>query len=440
MSEKFILKCRECGNKISNFNEWFDASQQCINCGSKQVWVDYKKGYKDLLKLINTQEPFTSMWHYFDYLPIIEEKHIISGKEGIVPIDRWEFIEKYAKDRYNLDCKIYGHRNDQNHYTGTFKDLAGTVVGSVLKENGQENYVVASTGNIANAYAKYLAKADINLYAFIPHNSSKLQEAQIQAFGQRVFRVNGDYAKAKQMAADFAVEHNFPLAAGNFDPMRVEAKKIMVYEWLRNLPDFPTVYIQALSGGTGPLGIEKAFAELEPYNVVDKLPRQILIQSNKCDPMAQAWEKAKNNDFPEGWKNDYPIIKNPVTEIPTLSTGNPKTFPVIGDFVRKTNGEIIASEEEKSVDIAKLVAMETNVLMGPAAALPVSGLFDAFKHGYIKNGDVVVINIGEGINRSPSFMEKFLSANKMVNTVNECETYDRGKIKDKLWKTIYSNY
>lgn len=440
MRDKFIIKCRECGNVISSFKEWFNSSQKCNNCGENRVWVEYKEGYKKLLNLCNFSKHLPNMWHYYDFLPISNKKNIVSGNEGVVPIDRWKFIEKYAKERYDINCQVFAHRNDQNHYTGTFKDMAGTIVASVLKENNIKNYVVASTGNIANAYAKYLAKASIKLYAFIPHNASKLQEVQISAFGQKVFRVNGDYAKAKKMAAEFAQDHGFLLAAGNFDPMRIEAKKTMVYEWIRRMNHFPSVYIQALSGGTGPLGIEKAFHELESFEIVDKLPRQILIQSNKCDPMAQAWKEAKKNDFPDNWYNSYQIIQNPVTEIPTLSTGNPKTYPVISKFVRKTKGEIISSDEQKAIDIAKLVALESNVLMGPAAALPVSGLFDAFAKDLIEEGDVILINVGEDARRSPGFLENFSEEKKMLNSIEECKLYTRESIKNKLWQKIYSNY
>ncbi len=434
--KKFHLKCRQCNTVVDNFLDWFDADQNCPNCHSKQVHVIYEQGYAALKPLLSQQKSPSSLWYYFDYLPLLSPDNIISFKEGIVPIDRWKFMEDYALKRYNIDCKIYAQRNDCNFSTGTFKDLAGTVVASGLKENNQSRYVVASTGNIATAYSKYLGRAGITLYAFIPHNSSKMMEAQISAYGQKVFRVDGDYAKAKAMAAEFAEEHNIPLAAGNFDPLRVEAKKTMVYEWLRLLDDFPTVYIQALSGGTGPLGIEKAFIELRPHNLVDQIPRQILIQSDQCAPMAMAWKKAKKQNFPSGWQTDYPIIKNPDTIIPTLSTGNPKTYPVISQFVKDTGGEIIASKESEAIHVARLTALETGVLMGPAAALPVLGLFQALHAGFIKNGDVIAINIGEGVNRSPDFLKQFVDDSLKVNSLKDCSTFNKGRRRAKYWDRV----
>ncbi|MEJ2545718.1 MAG: pyridoxal-phosphate dependent enzyme, partial [Calditrichaceae bacterium] len=338
--------------------------------------------------------------------------------------DRWQFLEKYAKDYFNIDCIIYAHRCDQNPATGTFKDMAGTVVASVLKENNKTAYVAASTGNIGNAYAKYLCAAGINLYGFIPSNSSAEQEAGISAFGQKVNRVSGDYAMAKKIAAEFAQEHNLILAAGNFDPMRIEAKKTMVYEWLRVLPEFPTVYMQALSGGTGPLGIKKAFGELTGVFNLGKLPKQIMVQSGKCDPMTQGWNQAKENNFPEGWETDYPIIVNPDTYVPTLATGNPQTYPVIAPFVRETAGEIISSQEDHLPLIAAWIAMETSILIGPAATVTISGFMNSLRDKLINTGDVIVLNIGEGINRSPRFLTDLSSDASMVQSISECDLFD----------------
>lgn len=436
MKSKLFLQCRECNNQIPDFKTWFSNWQKCDKCGGHKVIVHYHSGYEPLKKLVRKGLEPKNIWHYFDYLPLLDKKNIVTFNEGIVPIERWDFIERYAREVLNLDCRIYVQRNDLNPGTGTFKDMAGAVVASALRENRYDNYVVASTGNIATAYSKYLSAARIALYAFIPNNSSVLQEAHIGGYGQTVFRVDGDYEAAKIMAAEFAANHGILLAAGNFDPLRVEAKKTMVYEWLRVLEDFPTVYIQALSGGTGPLGIEKAFMELEPLNLVSQLPRQILVQSGKCAPMAIAWEKARDNNFPEGWQNDYPIIKKPQTNIPTLATGNPKTYPFLSQFVRKTGGDIIAGDESKVIHVARLIAMERAVLVGPAAALPVLGLFQALHSGRIFNGDIVVLNLGEGVLREPDFTQKYITKKPMITKLSECQPVDRNRKISRQWQKI----
>jgi threonine synthase len=376
------------------------------------------------------------LWHYFDFLPLNERKNIVTAGEGIVPIDRWEFLEDLARERFGLDVKVHAHRQDDNYATGTFKDLSGSVVASVLKECGVRDYVVASTGNIAVSYARYLNAAGVSLYAFIPENSSPAQEAEISCFGQRVFRVKSDYTRAKELAHAFAEAHGMLLAAGNFDPMRIEAKKTMLLEWLRLLEARPTVYIQALSGGTGPLAMAKGLSDIAPLGLMKMLPRFLLVQSDKCPPMADAWEEAKAKGFPEGWEKTYPIYSDPQTIIPTLATGYPKTYPVLSPLVRESGGEIFAFKEEETVLMARLVAFERSVRMGPAAAIVVGGFIKALRQGYLRDGDVVMLNIGEGIRRAPKFMERMIRVSGTVRTLDECSLFDRQAYEKELWDDI----
>ena len=434
-SKKFFLQCNLCGFEIQSFSEWFSSDQRCPECGSNIADVKYCESIENVKHLIqkNTKAP-NGLWHYFDFLPLNERKNIITGGEGIVPIDRWEFLEEYAKERFRINCRVYAHRHDDNYPTGTFKDLSGSVVASVLKENNIKNYVAASTGNIAVSYSRYLTAGGVSLYAFIPENSSPSQEAEIGCFGQQVFRVKGDYTKAKEMALEFSQKHKIPLAAGNFDPMRIEAKKTMLLEWLRMMDDFPTVYLQALSGGTGPLAIAKGCEELAPLNLFERIPRFILVQSDKCSPMADAWEEAKSKGFPDGWEKTYPIYHNPETMIPTLATGYPTTYPVLSPVVRESGGEIISFDEQATVLMARLVAFKRSVRMGPAAAIVVGGFLKALRKGYIREGDVVLLNIGEGIRRAPEFMERMIYTSKKVKSVEECSLSDKEEYERQLWE------
>ncbi len=440
INQKFHFQCLSCKNIIYDINTWFSSGQKCPECGGNRVSCVYPAGYEKIPELIRSFPANANMWHYFDYLPLQSRSNIISFKEGTVDIDRWAFIENYAREYHNIDCRVFVQRNDQHTGTGTFKDMAGTVVASALKENRQKEYVVASTGNIANAFAKYLAAANISLYAFLPEIASQFQVAGIKSYGQRVFRVAGDYTRAKELATEFAGKYHIVLAAGNFDPFRVEAKKIMVYEWLRQMEIMPTVYIQALSGGTGPLGIQKAYEELATIGLGGTLPRQLLIQSEQCAPMAEAWESAKKNNFPSDWETDYPIIENPETSIPTLSTGNPQTYPIIGAFVKQTLGEILACEEKMAIVMSRIIAFETSILIGPAAALPVAGLFRALKNKLIHNGDTIMLNIGEGVNRSPDFMQKMADAESAIDDVGSCRPFDRKAYGKRLWDVVHTHY
>jgi threonine synthase len=435
MNTKYYFRCVSCGQIIAGFGEWFSSGKKCAGCGKERIEAFYYD-YSKLKSLIYSKEnDVNTIWRYYDYLPLENKNNIVSCGEGNITTERWDFLEKYASS-LNINCKVWVYRNDENYATGTFKDAGASLAASVLKEYGVENYVVASTGNVANAFARYMSKAGISLYAFIPGNALAMNSAGVSYYGQRVFRVSGDYTKAKKVAKAFADKYDFQITGGNTDPLRVEAKRTMVFEWLRNMPEFPTVYLQSLSGGTGPIAIEKGIRETEDLGLPCKLPRFLMVQPDGCAPMTQAWEKAKTNSFPDGWQNDYPVYDNPETKIPTLATGNPATYPIIADLVYRSGGEIFSFEESKCEDVVRAIAFETLVGVGPASSVVLGGFFRALKNGLIKNGDVVMINIGEGINRAPEFLNSLTYTEQKVDNVDECKPLDRKKLQRDLWDKI----
>lgn len=434
-NKKFYFECRSCGEKIDGFKQWFSQGQKCPVCQQKWVDVKYNTPIEDIKKLIeNRDDNAKSVFHYFDFLPLLDRSNIITDGEGVIPVDNWEFLEKFAKKQYGLDLTVLAYRNDANPGTGTFKDVAAAVAASVLKENGVTHYCVASTGNIANAFAHYLALAGISLAVFIPDDALMANEAGVSSYGQRIFRVKGDYNLAKKLAAEYAQKHNILISGGNTDPARVEAKKTQVFEWLRQLGYIPDVYIQALAGGTGPIAIDKCLRDIKELGIANRDPRYIMVQASGCDPMTAAWKKAKSNDFPEGWEHDFPIYDNPVTKIPTLANGNPQTFPIIGSLCKKTGGEIITYDETKAVDVARLVAFEKNIQIGPAATIAVGGFFEGLKQNLFTNEERIMINIGEGVRRSPELLEAMIYTTLEVSSVDECEPTDRAIFRDEVWK------
>ncbi len=434
---KYKLVCTACGHVFEDFNQWFDAGQTCPQCNKNRVEAVYETDYAKLKELIFAKDRKDySFWHYFDFLPLQNRENIVSTPEPQISNERWDFLEAFAKQYFNIDCKVHVFRNDEHYATGSFKDPGASLAASVLKECKRSEYIVASTGNVANAFAYYMAKADISLSAFIPQDALELNGAGVSCYGQKPFRVKGDYAMAKKVASDYAKKYNILMTGGNTDPLRVEAKRTVVFDWLRNLPEFPTLYIQALSGGTGPIAIDKAFREIEGLGLIKKLPRFLMVQPDGCSPMYQAWQQAKITGFPDGWKQQYPIIDNPVTKVPTLATGNPGSYPVVADLVKKSDGDIIEIKEEKLVDMARWIAYEAVVAIGPAAATAVAGFVKALQGEHVKNGDVVLLNIGEGIARAPELLVEMNYTEENVANVDECKRFDRKMLKEQLLKKI----
>jgi len=439
MGQKFHFECRNCGTAIDGFKEWFGNNQKCPSCGHSVIDTVYSTNKEKIKELISKDARPESLWHYFDFLPLNNKENIITEGEGIAPIERWAFLEEYAKRKYNLDLHVYINRNDKSFATGTFKDKGGAVAASVLKEEGIKEYVVASTGNTATAFAHYLARAGVSLSVFLPENALHDSVAHIGTYGQKVFSVKGDYAKAKKVAAEYAQKYNILMTGGNLDPLRLEAKKTQVYEMLRVIGKIPDVYIQALSGGTGPFAVEKGIKDIEGTGLAGKLPRFLLAQGNRCAPQAHAWAKAKAAGFPEGYEKDYPIIDDPEPLIPTIATGDPKTYPLMAPLVHKSGGEIFEINEELAIDIARLVAYERVIKIGPASTAAIAGFFESLKQGFIKDGETIFINMGESANRAFGFMFEAAYTTSSVSSVDECERFNREDYKNKVWKT-FENY
>lgn len=434
IQNKYYLQCVGCRHKTPDFGEWFEQNQLCPECGSKHSEVWYNTDYFELPEIM--EDYVDSFWDYFPFLPLIDPSNIITCVEGGIPVQQWRFLEEYAKRKYDLTIQVQVYRNDLNGGTGTFKDVAASLAASIFKEYGIKQYCVASTGNTATSYATYLSIAGVNCSVFLPGNALKASEAFVGAYGQQVFRLKGDYSRAKVIAAEYAKEHKILISTGNIDPIRVEGKKTMVFEWLRQLKKMPDVYIQAVSGGTGPIAIDKGVREIQSVYPGLKNPRFILVQPDKCDPMVQAWEKAVKEDFPEGYENDYPIIDDPKTAIAILATGHPATYPIIARLVKEVEGSFIRINEANIADYARLIAFESKVLLGPASAVCISGFFESLKQGLIKNGESVLLNVGEGVRRSPDFVNEMIYTTNVVDNVDQCKPHSMDYYREQLWEAI----
>ncbi len=403
---KYRLICASCKTDNGTFSQWFAQNQQCSHCGSKHAEATYTSDYKQLISLY--REKPQSFWHYFDFLPLENRENIISCHEGAIPVEHWEFLSQYAAEKFGVNCNVWVYRNDLNGGTNTFKDVAASLAASLFKECRIAHFCVASTGNTATAYAKYLSLAKVKFTVFVPENINEDSVNEIRSYGQEVIIADGDYAYAKKMASDYHIDNKVLISAGNIDPIRVEAKKTMVFEFMRQLGKMPDVYIQAVSGGTGPIAIDKGVREVESYDPEVKMPRILLVQQDTCDPMVQGWEAAQAKAFPKGWEKEYPIIENPQTEVSILSTGNPGMFPVVAPIVKKTGGTFLRVKEADLVHLAKMVYQQRGVLLGPASVICLLGFYRALEENAIKDGETVLINVGEGADRAAKFKKSVM--------------------------------
>ena len=397
---KYQIRCKKCGKVIGDFATWFQQDQQCA-CGSTYAEVEYfdLPSFPPQTKNTDNYQEF-----YFDFLPLMNRDNIVSCGEGMIAIERWEHLEEAAK-KAGVDCEVYVCRNDQNQGSGTFKDISAALAASVLKEQGVKEYCLASTGNAGVAFATYLAKAGVKFTEFAPSFIDTDSIDAIRKVGQTAVVSEGGYGDAKSEAAAFHKEHKVLISGGNTDPLRIESKRTLVFECLRQMGCMPTVYMQAVAGGTSPLAFEKGFRDLCAMcpDKTYELPRMMLVQQDECDPMVTAWEKATAAGFPEGWQQQYEAKKDVHTQIGILTAANPGNYPLVAPLVKRTGGTFIRVKEAELPEYGRRMLREQNVLMGPASMVCYAGFFEALKKGVIRNGDKVLLNTGEGCDRSQWF-------------------------------------
>jgi len=368
----------------------------CPSCGGgwREARYDYETIGKTFLKELSTR-PF-NIWRYHDALPIQDPQPVISMGEGGTP------LLKAANLGTMLGIPNLYIKDERQNPTGSFKDRQASITVTSLKEAGITETILASTGNVAISYSAYTSRAGIKLWAFLNSlvPSEKMREVAI--YGTQVIKVTASYDQTKKLAAEFAEQrpHGSYLDRGVRSIPALEAMKTIAFEISEQLTSalaaetndsdapwlVPDWYIQAVSGGLGPVGVIKGFNELKEMGLTDRLPAVASIQSDGCAPMVHAWKENKEIADP---------ITSPRTHIATLATGDPgHTYTILRERMLKGGGGTFESvtDDEAFRAIHVLAKME-GLSMEPASAVAFAGLIKMVRFGQIKRDDVVVVNM-----------------------------------------------
>ena len=211
----------------------------------------------------------------------------------------------------------------------------------------------------------------------------KMREAAI--YGGEVIKVTGTYDEAKIVANRFAQSKNLFLDRGIKSVAAVESMKTLAFEIAEQLgwrtPDW---FIQAVSGGMGPLGVAKGFEELRILGAVRSVPALGIIQSAGCAPMVNAYKQNARVAVP---------VENPQTVIATLSTGDPgRAYQLLYDLMARHGGAAESATDEEAFNATRILARTEGMSVEPATAVAFAGLFKLVRAGAIKPDEVVVIN------------------------------------------------
>jgi threonine synthase len=375
MSMPRYLECAICGNQ-QPYEPFVPAI--CKKCESQwlEAHYDYASFKREILRGLPGRP--ANLWRFQDILPLGNPAALDLYPAGGTPL--WlsqRFARGLGHDHVYFKDERYGP-------TSSFKDRQAAVAVAVMNEGGVREAVIASTGNAAVAYAAACARAGIKLWVFMTSlvPQEKLREAAL--FGAEVIRVSGNYDQTKQIASQFAQRRHLLLDRGASSVPARESMKTIAYEIVEQLgwrsPDW---YIQAVSGGLGPLGVYQGFKEMLAMGLIDRIPKLAVIQAEGCAPMVRAFKAGK--DVAE------PVI--PDTRIIILSTGDPgKSYTYLWKLVQEFGGTMESVTDAEAFAAMRALAKSEGMAVEPATSVAFAGLEKMLKNGTIGTDETVVVN------------------------------------------------
>ena len=319
-----------------------------------------------------------TMWRYREVLPLGDADAKVSLGEGFTPL----LPAPRLGARLRLPRLLI--KEEGGNPTGSFKARGLAVAVSMAKALGATDVCLPSAGNAGSALAAYAAAAGLKAHVFLPRDIAKLFVMETEAYGAHVEMVDGLITDAGRVCAAQAKEHGWYECATLKEPYRVEGKKTMGYEIAEQLDwTLPDAILYPTGGGTGLVGMWKAFAEMETMGFVGaKRPRMFAVQAEGCAPIVKA--------FQEG-REDAPLWEGATTHAHGLRV--PKA---LGDFlilrgVRESRGAAIAVSEAEIVAGVKEAAAAEGLFMAPEGGACVAAARKLHANGSLTPDDVVVL-------------------------------------------------
>ncbi len=398
------LDCAECGKKFSPAK----VQTVCDECSEPLLARYDLERIEGSVSKEDFRERYPSMWRYREFLPIEEDENIISLGEGFTPIHRLDsvgedlgFEELYLKD-------------EGIQPTGTFKSRGLSMGVSKAKELGVEKIAIPSAGNAAGALSAYGAKAGLEVYVVMPKSAPRSCIIESHMLGARVFLVEGLLPECGKMIEEGKEKMGWFSISTTKEPYRVEGKKTMGLELAEQFSwELPDVILYPTGGGTGLIGMWKAFNELRDMGWLDEevLPKMIPVQSEDCAPVVEALHEGKEKT--EKW------------EVPeTIANGInvPKAFAdkLILSAVRESGGTAVSVSNERILEASKELGGKEGVFACPEGSATLAGAKKLLQKGKIKTDEQVLLyNTGTGLKYIDNYEEHFEMDIPVIESVEE---------------------
>lgn len=342
-----------------------------------------------------------SLWRYAPVLPVRHWNSIVDLGEGwtpLLPVER-------LRSRLGMP-RLYVKEESVNP-TGSFKARGMAVAVARAYELGARELAVGTAGNAGSALAAYAAALGLRAHVAMPEDTPSAFVAECQAFGADLVLVKGLITDANAHVQQGIRELGWFDVATLREPYRIEGKKTMGYELFEQLNGtLPDVILYPTGGGTGLIGMWKAFAEMEELGWIGaERPRMISVQAAGCAPIVRAFEQGMNHA--ETWQNA------------TTAASGLRVPRAIGDFlildaVRKSQGVALSVSEVEMTAAWAEFASHTGLMVAPEGAATLAALHILLARGLVDpNERIVLFNTGSGLKYIEAWHDGFRADQKV---------------------------
>jgi threonine synthase len=383
------LECALCGLR----HEANVVQNLCVECG-KPLLVRYDlDAASQTLTKESPSSRESSLWRYREVLPVRDTNNIVSFGEGWTPLLKAERLSATLPIKLDLYIKDEGQNPTQS-----FKARGMTAAISMAKELGVTKVAVPSAGNAAGAMAAYAARAGMEAYIFMPSDTPRANIIECQQTGANVTLVDGLITDCGKIVAERKDEEGWFDVSTLKEPYRVEGKKTMGYELAEQLGwTLPDVILYPTGGGTGLIGMWKAFDEMQQMGWIGtKRPRMVSVQSATCAPIVRAFEKG------ERFADEF-------EKAATVASGL-RVPKAMGDFLildalRESKGTAIAVTDAELLKAVGEIGAAEGIFAAPEGAACLPALRHLIEDGFVASGErVVIFNTGSGVKYLEAFV------------------------------------
>lgn len=318
------------------------------------------------------------MWRYHEVLPVRDPRHILTLGEGGTPV----LPAPRVASRFGF--KALWMKDEGQNPTGTFKARGLSAATSRALELGVRAVAIPTAGNAGAALAAYAARGGLEAHIVMPEDTPRVNQVEAALYGARVYRINGLIDDAGKMVREMAQKNGWYDLSTLKEPYRLEGKKSMGYEIAEQLDwQLPDVIVYPTGGGTGLLGIWKAFDEMAALGWIGpRRPRMVVVQAAGCAPIVRAFEAGKTTA--ERFENAHTIASG-------LRVPSAVADYLILDTIRGSGGTAVTVTDDELLDSMRDLASTEGVLTAPEAAATLAALPKLRDAGALSAGDTVML-------------------------------------------------